>query len=60
LDFFPILKNYYNAGHFPGRFGQRKSILPGVKTQWHSGGCSADVPGRDVVAASTWLQCQAF
>jgi hypothetical protein len=31
-------------------------ILPGVEMQQRSCGCSADVPGRDVVAAHTWLQ----
>ncbi len=31
-------------------------IFPCVKMQWRSGGCSADVPGRDVVAAGTRLQ----
>jgi hypothetical protein len=56
LDFFPILKNYRNAGRFTRRFAQRKSVLPGIEMQWHSGGCSADVPGCDVVAAHTWLQ----
>jgi hypothetical protein len=33
-------------------------VLPGVKTQQCSGGCSANVPGRDVAAAHTWLQGQ--
>jgi hypothetical protein len=56
LDFFPILKNYHNAGHFAGRLAQCKSILPGLKTQWRSGNCSANVSGCDVVAARTWLQ----
>jgi hypothetical protein len=60
LDFFLILKNYPNAGHFAGRFSQRKSVLPGVETQWHSSSCRADVPGHDVVVACTWLQHQAF
>jgi hypothetical protein len=60
LDFFPILKNYRDAGHFARCFVQHKSILPGVKTQWRSGGCSANVPGRDMVAARTWLQHRAF
>jgi hypothetical protein len=60
LDFFPILKNYRNAGRFAGHFAQRKSILPGVEMQWRSGGYSADVPGRDVLAARTWLQRWAF
>ncbi len=27
--FFPILKNYRNAGHFSGRFARRKSIFAG-------------------------------
>jgi hypothetical protein len=54
------LKNYRNAGRFGGRFSQRKSILPGIKMQWRSGSCSADVPGCDVVAARTWLQRQMF
>jgi hypothetical protein len=31
-------------------------VLPGVKMQWRSGGCSANFPGHDVVAAHTWLQ----
>jgi hypothetical protein len=60
LDFFPILKNYRNAGHFAGCFAQRKSVLPGIEMQWRSGGCSTDVPGHDVVAARTWLQRRAF
>jgi hypothetical protein len=38
----------------------RKSILPGIKMQWRSGSCSADVPGHDMVAARTWLQCGAL
>jgi hypothetical protein len=38
LDFSPILKNYRNAGRFAGRFAQLKSVLPGVKMQWRSGG----------------------
>jgi hypothetical protein len=60
LDFFPILKNYRNAGHFAGRFAQHKSVLLGIKMQWRSGSCSANVLGRDVVAARTWLQRRAF
>jgi hypothetical protein len=60
LDFFPILKNYRNAGRFSRRFAQRKSVFPGIKMQWCSGGCSANVPGRDVVAARTWLRRRAF
>jgi hypothetical protein len=31
-------------------------VLPGVKMQWRSDGCSANVPGRDMAAAHTWLQ----
>jgi hypothetical protein len=60
LDFIPILKNYRNAKHLAGHFAQRKSVLPGVETQWHSGGCSADVPGREMVLARTWLQRRVF
>jgi hypothetical protein len=60
LDIFPILKNYRNAGHFSGHFAQRKSVFPGVEMQWRSGSCSANVPGHDVVAMGTWLQCWAF
>ncbi len=58
--FFPILKNYCNAGHFAGCFSQHESILPGVETQWCSGGCSTNVSGLDVVVAHTWLQRRAF
>jgi hypothetical protein len=47
-------------GILPGVFAQLKSILPGGKMQWHSGGCSTNVPGHDVVAARTWLQHQVF
>ncbi len=35
-------------------------IFPGVKTQWRSGGCSADISRRDMVAAHTWLQRRIF
>jgi hypothetical protein len=31
-------------------------IFMGVKMQQRSGGCRADVPGHDVVAAHAWLQ----
>ncbi len=31
-------------------------ILPGIEMQRRSSGCSADVPGRDVAVAHTWLQ----
>ncbi len=31
-------------------------VLPGVKTQRRSGGCSADIPGRDMAGVHTWLQ----
>jgi hypothetical protein len=38
----------------------QRRILPGTKTQRRSGGCSANVPGREVVAACTRLQCWGF
>ncbi len=31
-------------------------VLPGIKTQRRSGGCSADVPGRDMAAVRARLQ----
>jgi hypothetical protein len=34
--------------------------LPGVETQRRSGGCSANVPRRDVAVVHTWLQHRAF
>jgi hypothetical protein len=56
LDFFPIWKNFHNAGQL-----KRQSVLSsGVETQRRSRGCSADVPGREVAAAHARLQRQAL
>jgi hypothetical protein len=40
--------------------GCSAEVLPGVEMQRRSGGCSANVPRRDVAAAHTWLQRRAF
>ncbi len=58
--FFQFLKITAMPGISPGILPKGKSVLPGVEMQWHSGGCSADAPGHDVVAVRTWLQRQAF